>query len=330
MIVLAEHPGNFVDLTGKRFGSWTVNGLAYQKNWRLYWDCTCDCGNKRLMRGDTLANIRWPYCSNCKSHNKVIEISSLDIKVRKQVRERIHGLFSSTLIVDGDLVYGYSSDSLCFIFDKQDLEVVNRYSWRRSMSRGYICANVRQKFTHLHTLIMGDLSCKMKVDHISLDKYDNRRSNLRFCTDHENAFNRGISRQNTLGYKGLTKTVRGRYGAIIGFCNQQFAVGYYSSKEEAAAAYDYAAMILHGDFARRNCDIFDNVEQCDTQKKLCILHRVTKILLKITSEKYRYLVEGAEERVNKELRIILEGEKCMKELVPMKERIFKRKSAAEI
>lgn len=52
-------------------------------------------------------------------------------------------------------------------------------------------------------------------------------------------------------------------------------------------------------------------------------------LLKITSEKYRYLVEGAEERVNKELRIIWEGEKCMKELVPMKERIFKRKSAAE-
>ena len=301
---MAEHPANFVDLTGKRFGSWTVNGLAYQKNWRLYWDCTCDCGNKRLMRSDTLMKIQWPYCSKCKPHNEIIEISVLDSVTREQVRERTHGLFSNRLIIDGDLIYGYSSDSFCFIFDKQDLDIVKQYTWRRSHSRGYIYTTIKQKFTYLHTIIMGDLSCEKKVDHINLDKYDNRRCNYRFCNDHENAFNKGIVKSNTLGYKGLHKTIYGRYGACIGFCKKHFTAGYYGTKEEAASAYDYAAMLLYGDFAKRNCDLFENIAECNTAKKLRILNKMCGYLKKVTDEKYQYLVKAAEERISKELYLL--------------------------
>ena len=42
-----------VDLTGKRFGRWTVLELAeikrYGKNYHYYWRCRCDCGAERLV-----------------------------------------------------------------------------------------------------------------------------------------------------------------------------------------------------------------------------------------------------------------------------------------
>lgn len=50
-----------IDLTGKKFGRWTVVGFAgrrvTEKSVRMIWECMCECGNKRnvpagvLMRG---------------------------------------------------------------------------------------------------------------------------------------------------------------------------------------------------------------------------------------------------------------------------------------
>lgn len=41
-----------IDLSGKRFGKWTVVGLAYKKNGVTFWECTCDCGGKaNVFRG---------------------------------------------------------------------------------------------------------------------------------------------------------------------------------------------------------------------------------------------------------------------------------------
>lgn len=46
--------GRIVDLTGKRFGRWVVQGLAENRNHVLYWNCVCDCGNKRAVFGADL------------------------------------------------------------------------------------------------------------------------------------------------------------------------------------------------------------------------------------------------------------------------------------
>lgn len=47
--------GNFIDLTAKRFGRWTV---LYQKgkanDGHLYWECICDCGTKAMVDGRAL------------------------------------------------------------------------------------------------------------------------------------------------------------------------------------------------------------------------------------------------------------------------------------
>lgn len=44
------------ELTGKRFGRWTVIRRSYPngKNWRVEWLCKCDCGTERIVSGNHL------------------------------------------------------------------------------------------------------------------------------------------------------------------------------------------------------------------------------------------------------------------------------------
>lgn len=46
--------GKLKDLTGKRFGRLTVLGLSKTENRKSYWDCLCDCGNRTVVRSDSL------------------------------------------------------------------------------------------------------------------------------------------------------------------------------------------------------------------------------------------------------------------------------------
>ena len=43
-----------IDLTGQRFGLLTVEKRDYSHSKGTYWECTCDCGNKIITRGDQL------------------------------------------------------------------------------------------------------------------------------------------------------------------------------------------------------------------------------------------------------------------------------------
>jgi hypothetical protein len=46
---------NTIDLTGKRFGRWTVLERAPSSNGESMWRCVCDCGTERAaVKGDAL------------------------------------------------------------------------------------------------------------------------------------------------------------------------------------------------------------------------------------------------------------------------------------
>lgn len=46
-----------VDLTGKRYGKLTVIEFVEARNKRSFWKVKCDCGNEKIVRGDTLKVI---------------------------------------------------------------------------------------------------------------------------------------------------------------------------------------------------------------------------------------------------------------------------------
>lgn len=92
-----------------------------------------------------------------------------------------------------------------------------------------------------------------QVDHINGDRRDNRRCNLRVCTQAQNLWNNGKKAHNKSGFKGVYfcgQTQRWR--AEIRVNKRCIKLGRFDTPELAAAAYDSAARLHHGQFARLN------------------------------------------------------------------------------
>ncbi len=89
------------------------------------------------------------------------------------------------------------------------------------------------------------------TDHISGDALDNRRCNLRLCTNAQNQYNSRTQRNNKSGFKGVAP-LKGSNGWIaqIGINGKRVYLGYFSTPEAAHQAYCDAARKHYGSFAR--------------------------------------------------------------------------------
>ncbi len=111
----------------------------------------------------------------------------------------------------------------------------------------------------MHRYILQVSGFQNKVDHINHNGLDNRRENLRVCSNRENISN-GRHR-NTYGgkptssqYKGVCFNKRsGKWQADIrtGGGKRRY-LGLHATEVEAAMAYDRAAVEVHGEFALLN------------------------------------------------------------------------------
>lgn len=123
---------------------------------------------------------------------------------------------------------------------------------------------ISRKMELMHRIILerkldiklGRFDC---VDHINGLRHDNRRENLRLSDYSTNQANRGPSSCNTTGYKGVyfDRTAFGNgklscYRADIVVRRKRMFLGVYKTPEEAARAYDKAAVQYFGEFAKTN------------------------------------------------------------------------------
>lgn len=92
-----------------------------------------------------------------------------------------------------------------------------------------------------------------QLDHIDMNKSNNRFSNLRQATTSQNNANREKYKNNASGYKGVIwhKHTR-KWRAAIGVNGKSTYLGIYDSPEEAARIYDRAALEHYGKFAYTN------------------------------------------------------------------------------
>ena len=86
------------------------------------------------------------------------------------------------------------------------------------------------------------------VDHINGDRLDNRKANLRVCTQSQNLQNRKMNKNNSAGFKGVAKSGR-KWRARITFEGVRRCLGSFDSAKEAHQAYCFAATKLHKRFA---------------------------------------------------------------------------------
>lgn len=129
--------------------------------------------------------------------------------------------------------------------------------WNRKYKRFYAVRYKRSKkgnsvFVYMHREIKGAKKSQ-HVDHKNGNSLDNRDDNLRTCTRSQNLCNRGKTKRNSTGYKGVSRDKRrNRFVANIRCQNESYYLGSFLDRQSAANAYDAAAIRLHGEFARLN------------------------------------------------------------------------------
>lgn len=144
--------------------------------------------------------------------------------------------------------------------DDDDLPLVEGREWRReriAKSRT-LYARARGPYrtdSLMHRLIAGAERGQI-VDHIDGNGLNNRRSNLRLCTHQQNIANRARQVNGSGPYKGVSfcrqKRLTKPWRAAIGGHKSVLFIGCFSTAEEAAAAYDIAAVLRYGEFACLN------------------------------------------------------------------------------
>lgn len=119
---------------------------------------------------------------------------------------------------------------------------------------GYAVTNTASGSVYLHNVVMGEIDKNGKVvDHINGDKLDNRRSNLRLITRQQNNMNRGANKvRKDTHYKGVILHESGKWQARIGIDGKKVYLGYFKTPEDAARAYNDAALKHHGEYAKLN------------------------------------------------------------------------------
>jgi hypothetical protein len=91
---------------------------------------------------------------------------------------------------------------------------------------------------------------KAGIDHKNCIESDNRWINLREATHRQNHGNRRRPSNNESGYKDVSWHKRAKKWVAQGGASPRRHLGYYVSKEEAAAAYIAWAKETYGEFSR--------------------------------------------------------------------------------
>jgi hypothetical protein len=119
---------------------------------------------------------------------------------------------------------------------------------------GYIGITIKSRRYAAHRIawlhFYGEWPSK-HIDHANGVPSDNRISNLREAERWQNQANISRYATNTSGFKGVYwHADRKKWRAIIRANRKRISLGGYNTREEAAAAYQRAALKLHGEFAR--------------------------------------------------------------------------------
>ena len=244
--------GKVIDLAGKKFGKLVVIERAedyIRPNGKksLMWKCACDCGNEVVVRGDNLKNNTTTSCGCVQKEVSKNLCYSLGKSNKKY----------NTYDLSGEYGIGYASNGKEFWFDLEDYEKIKDYCWCFN-SDGYVVSKIlkdgkRQKVS-LHRIVT-NCPINLMPDHIHGHKtrHDNRKSNLRICTNRENTRNKRIQRNNTSGITGVHfDNTFNKWKPQIRVDGKSVPLGYCTNFEDAIKIRKEAEDKYFGEFSYDN------------------------------------------------------------------------------
>lgn len=221
--------GKFEDLTGQKFGKLTVISRTANIGRKVAWNCLCDCDTKTVVMTFNLKN---GSTVSCGCYRKEVFLNTYEI-------------------VSNEYVIGFTNKGVSFYIDVEDYEKVKNYVWYEN-SEGYITTNKKENKTISMQRFLMNPSENLQVDHIDRKEKNNRRNNLRICTNAVNAKNRGIYENNKSGYIGVwlhEKT--NKWKSYITVDGKRIHLGTYINIDEAVKVRQEAEEIYFGEYQKQ-------------------------------------------------------------------------------
>lgn len=148
------------------------------------------------------------------------------------------------------------------IVDDEDFERLNQYKWFLMETKGsFQIIRTKTKNKHTTSFNLGSeiLNVDSTVDHKDRNVFNCQKENLRQCTTSQNRCNQTKSKiqkskyfHSQSKYKGVRRTKTLTWEARISYERKCFQLGTFNTEQEAALAYNKAAVNLHKEFAVLN------------------------------------------------------------------------------
>lgn len=139
--------------------------------------------------------------------------------------------------------------------DEAMYEELNQYKWHFNGRYAARTDPESSKPIYMHRQILHKLNAPRAAytDHIDGNTLNNQRNNLRDVTGAQNGYNKRTTKNAVSPYKGVTYERKKQcWRAAIYPHGMRRCLGYFHDEIEAALAYDRAACIHFGEYARLN------------------------------------------------------------------------------
>ena len=195
------------------------------------WLCICGCENQTqvILRSDDIKSGKRLSCG-CMFKKKSVWLDG--------IFEDDYGQYK--------IGFAHNTNSQIYV-DLDDFDKVKEFCWTECNDNGFKTLQTRcdGKYVRMHTLL-GYSRC----DHIDRNELNNRKSNLRKCTQQENTMNRSISKANQSGVIGVGwHNATSKWRSRIKYNGNSIELGLFVDKNEAIRARLEAEKKYFGDFA---------------------------------------------------------------------------------
>lgn len=165
------------------------------------------------------------------------------LKQKELLIEKINNEWNSKEITRNEeglaIISVKAKDGILYtIVDDDDWHTVNRYKWQ--ICHGYVTGLIDRKRIRLHNFLLQFVPTNNPgkvVDHISRNKLDNRKSQLRITTFKQNSQNR------TSNNKYMGTKLGSSWGVVIQMTNFKLQKYGFTTQISAAVAYNVCAII---------------------------------------------------------------------------------------